>query len=99
MFVSWVVTGDTVSSTPGRNPTPNPTRAPGLTWRQLDAHHWSGTWDSKIRGTVTRDADGWVAYLRLEDPPGLSPITTVGRYATVEEAQVGPTRCGRPADG
>ena len=30
----------------------------------------------------------WVAYLRLEDQPGLSPITTVGRYDTVEEAQV-----------
>jgi hypothetical protein len=28
----------------------------------------------------------WVAYLRLEDPPGLSPITTVGRFATVDEA-------------
>jgi hypothetical protein len=48
--------------------------------------HWSGTWDSKIRGTVTRDGDGWVAYLRLEDPPGLSPITTVGWFATVDEA-------------
>jgi hypothetical protein len=30
----------------------------------------------------------WLAYLRLEDPPGLSPITTVGRFATVEEALV-----------
>jgi hypothetical protein len=30
----------------------------------------------------------WVAYVWLEDPPGLSPITTVGRYTTVEEAQV-----------
>jgi hypothetical protein len=30
----------------------------------------------------------WVAYVRLKDPPGLSPITAVGRYATVEEAQV-----------
>jgi hypothetical protein len=26
--------------------------------------------------------------VRLEDPPGLSPITTVGRYATVDEAMV-----------
>jgi hypothetical protein len=42
----------------------------------------------KIRGTVARDGDGWVAYLRLEDPPGSSPITTVGRYPTVEAAQV-----------
>jgi hypothetical protein len=30
----------------------------------------------------------WVAYVRLEDPPGLSPITTIGRYATVEAAQL-----------
>jgi hypothetical protein len=50
-------------------------------------HHWSGTSESKIRGTVTRDYDAWVA-LRLEDPPGLSPITTVGRFDTVEAAQL-----------
>jgi hypothetical protein len=49
---------------------------------------WSGTWGTKIRGTVTRDGDGWVAYLRLEDPPGLSRITTVGRFDTIEAAQV-----------
>jgi len=30
----------------------------------------------------------WVAYLRLEDPAGLSPITTLGRYDTVEAVQV-----------
>jgi hypothetical protein len=30
----------------------------------------------------------WVAYVRLEDPTGLSPITTIGRCATVEEAQI-----------
>jgi hypothetical protein len=61
-----------------------PDPEPDLTWRQLTPRHWSGTWESKIRGTVTRDGDGWVAYLRLEDPPGLSPTTTVGRYDTVE---------------
>jgi hypothetical protein len=89
MFVSWVeVTGAVASTTPGRNPTANPTRGPGLTWRQLTPRHWSGTWESKIRGTVTRDGDGWVAYLWLEDPPGLSPMTTVGRYTSVEEAQI-----------
>jgi len=69
-------------------PDPEPDEGPGLTWRQLTPRHWSGTWETKIRGTVTRDSDGWVAYLRLEDPPGLSPITTVGRYATVEQAQL-----------
>jgi hypothetical protein len=26
---------------------------PGLTWRQLTPRHWSGTWGTKIRGTVT----------------------------------------------
>jgi hypothetical protein len=26
--------------------------------------------------------------VRLQDPPGLSPITTFGRYATVEEALI-----------
>jgi hypothetical protein len=49
--------------------------------------HWSGTWETKIHGTITRDGDGWVACVRLEDPPGLSPITTVGRFA-VEAAQL-----------
>ena len=29
-----------------------------------------------------------VAYLRLEDSPGLSPITAVGRFDTVDAAQV-----------
>jgi hypothetical protein len=36
-----------------------------------------------------------VAYVRLEDPPGLSPITTVGGFDTVEEAQVATERYGR----
>jgi hypothetical protein len=57
-------------------------------WRQPTLRHSSGTWQTRIRGTVTRDGDRWLAYVRLDDPPGLSPITTVGRYATVEEAQV-----------
>jgi hypothetical protein len=37
--------------------------------------------------TVTRDGDGWVAYLRLEDP---RPRThhPVGRSATVHDAQL-----------
>jgi hypothetical protein len=69
-------------------PDAEPDEGPGLTWRQLTPRHWSGTWESKIRGTVTRDGEGWVAYLRLEDPPGLSPITTVGHFATVQAAQV-----------
>jgi hypothetical protein len=47
-----------------------------------------------ITPVSTRDGDGWVAYVRLEDPPGLSSITTVGRYATVEEAQVATDELG-----
>jgi hypothetical protein len=88
MFVSCLAAGETASSSPTCDPTRNPTRAPGLTWRQLDPRHWSGTWNTKIHGTITADGDRWLAYVRLEDPPGLSPITTVGRFATVEEAQV-----------
>jgi hypothetical protein len=63
-------------------------RGLGLTWRQLTPHDWSGSWNGKLHGTVTADGDGWVAYVRLGDPPGLSPITTVGRYDMVEAAQV-----------
>jgi hypothetical protein len=77
-----------------QEPDPEPDEGPGLTWRQLTPRHWSGTWDSKIRGTITRDGDGWVAYVRLEDPPGLSPITTVGRFDTVEAAQVATDEVG-----
>jgi hypothetical protein len=51
------------------------------------ASDWSGSCKGS-HATITADGDGWVAYLRLEDPPGLPPITTVGRYDTVEEAQV-----------
>jgi hypothetical protein len=40
--------------------------------------------DSRIRHL---EPDGWLAYMCLEDPPGLSPITATGRYDTVEAAQ------------
>jgi hypothetical protein len=69
-------------------PDPEPDEGPGLTWRQRDARNWSGSWNGKLHGTITADGDRWLAYVRLEDPPGLSPITTVGRYDTVEKAQV-----------
>jgi hypothetical protein len=82
-----VVTGDEASDTSGRLLTPNATRPRS----HLAATHPPPLvrhLETKIRGTVTRDGDSWVAYLRLEDPPGLSPITTVGRFDTVEESQV-----------
>jgi hypothetical protein len=71
-----------------QEPGPEPEEGPGLTWRQLASRDWSGSWNGKLHGTITADGDGSIAYLRLEDPPGLSPITTIGRYDTVEEAQV-----------
>jgi hypothetical protein len=62
---------------------------PGLVWRETGANYWSGSSGSQPRGTVMLETSGlWVAYLRLADAPGLSPITTVGRFATVEAAQV-----------
>jgi hypothetical protein len=67
---------------------PETRRRPGLTWRQLTPRHWSGSWNGKLHGTITAEADRWLAYVRLEDHPGLSPITAVGRFATVDEAQV-----------
>jgi hypothetical protein len=60
-------------------PDPEPDEGPGLTWRQLTPRQWSGSWNGKLHGTITAEGDGWLAYVRLEDPPGLSPITTVGR--------------------
>jgi hypothetical protein len=69
-------------------PDPEPDEDTGLTWRQLTPRDWSGSWFGKLHGTITADGDRWLAYVRLEDPPGLSPITTVGRYDTVEEAQI-----------
>jgi hypothetical protein len=50
--------------------------------------HWSGNGASKIHGTITADGDRWHAHVRLQDPPGVSPITTVGCFDTVEAAQV-----------
>jgi hypothetical protein len=59
-------------------------------WRETGPDYWSGSWGSQPRGTVMLELSTgrWVAYLRLEDPPGLSPITTVGRFSSVEDAQV-----------
>ena len=72
-----------------QEPDSEPDEGPRLTWRETGTNYWSGSWGSQPRGTVMLETSGlWVAYVRLEDPPGLSPIATVGRYATVEAAQV-----------
>jgi hypothetical protein len=59
-------------------------------WRETGPDYCSGPWRSQPRGTVMLEpATGrWVAYVRIEDPPGLSPITTVGHFDTVEATQV-----------
>jgi hypothetical protein len=80
MFVSCRPTGAAISGSHGRAPDPEPDEGPGLTWRQLTPRHWSGFRNGKLHGTITTDGDRWLAYVRLEDPPGLSPITTVGRH-------------------
>jgi hypothetical protein len=48
-----------------------------------------GVWAFQNRRAMLESSTGrWLAYVRLQDPPGLSPITTVGRFDTVDEAQV-----------
>ena len=73
-----------------QSPDPEPDEGPGLTWR-ADSAPTTGP----ARGAASPAAPSpprrrrrWLAYVRLEDPPGLSPITTVGRFDTVEAAQV-----------
>jgi hypothetical protein len=46
------------------------------------------TWNGKRHGTITADRDHWFAYVRPGYPAVLSPITTVGRFDTVEAARV-----------
>ena len=53
---------------------------PGLVWQARTG--------AQPRGTVMLESSTgrWVAYVRLKGPPGLSPVTTVGRFDTVDEA-------------
>jgi hypothetical protein len=64
---------------------------PGLVWRETGAgYYWSGSWAGLPRGTVMLESrtQRWIAYVRLDEPPGLSPISDVGRYPTADEAMV-----------
>jgi hypothetical protein len=71
-----------------KHTSPEP-EGPGLVWRETARNHWSGSWGSQPRGAVMLESSGlWLAYVRLDEPLGLSPITTVGRFATAEEAQL-----------
>ena len=62
---------------------------PGLMWRETGPDYWSGFLGSQSRGTVMLESATArrVADLRREDPSA-SPVTTVGRFDTVEAAQV-----------
>jgi hypothetical protein len=64
-----------VASRPTSNATAHQD-GPGLVLRETSANYWSGSSGSQPRGTVMLEISGlWVAYLRLEEPPGLSRIT------------------------
>jgi hypothetical protein len=60
-------------------PDPKPDEGSGLAWRETGANYWSGSSGTQPRGTVMLESSTgqWVAYVRLKDPPGLSPITTI----------------------
>jgi hypothetical protein len=53
MFVSWVATSGTGSSTPWQAPDPDPEpEGRGLVWRETGANYWSGSSGSQPRGTA-----------------------------------------------
>jgi hypothetical protein len=67
-----------------RSPEPE---GPGLVWRETARNLRSGSCGSQPRGMVILESSGqWPAYVKLADPPGLSPVTPVGRFATAAEA-------------
>jgi hypothetical protein len=77
-------------------PDPEPDEGPGLTWRQLTPRHWSGSWNGKLHGTITAEGDRWLAYVRLEDPPGLSPSPPSAASTPSRPRSWRPTRVGVP---
>jgi hypothetical protein len=60
--------------------------------------HWSGSWNTKIHGTVTRDGNGWVAYLRLEDPPACHPSRPWAGSPPSRKHRSRPTGHGHPGN-
>lgn len=59
----------------------------GVVWRRV-LWGWMGSADGQSRVRVYEDGEGrWVAYCRLGDPPGTSPVTTLPeRFATADVA-------------
>jgi hypothetical protein len=60
------------------------------------AGHLSQGWPALNLAAIQTSSPIWLAYVRLEDPRGLSPITTLGRFDTVDEAQIATDECGHP---
>ena len=67
-------------------------------WQQLTANHWSGTWEGRIHGTGTRDSGGWLALVRLGNPPGLSPSRPSGASRLPTRRWWEPMDYGPPGD-
>jgi hypothetical protein len=44
-----------------QTPDPEPDEGPGLTWRRLNPPPLVRHLETKIRGTITAERDGWVA--------------------------------------
>jgi hypothetical protein len=92
---------------PGGSPTASPVRCsrhrsrrrPRSHLAAIHPHDWSGSWNGKIDGTITRDGDGWLAYLRPEDPPAYPRSPRSAGSTPWRRRRWGPTRCGRPDDG
>ena len=71
------MTGETDFEYAWQAPDPEPDEGPGPHLaRDRRRNYWSGSSGTQPRGTVMLEYIGtlWLAYVRLEDPPGLSPI-------------------------
>jgi hypothetical protein len=90
MFAPWVVIYAYM------RPDPNPTRAPGLTWRQLTPRHWSGTWETKSAAPspATATAGSPTCGSRTRPASHPSPPSAASPPSTRHRSR--PTRCGRP---
>jgi hypothetical protein len=56
---------------------PEPDEDPGVTWRQTP-RQWSGSWNGKLHGTITAEADGR-GRLRTSRGPARAVVDHNGR--------------------
>jgi hypothetical protein len=81
MFVLWVVTDETASSTPGRHPTPNLTKAPASPGGNSPPGHWSGS---------------WTASSMARSPPRLTAGSPTCASRTLPDSHPSPPSAGSP---